>query len=573
MDRQSRLAMVRRAGLRVATIASIGFLGVCAATAGEASTTAGRSAQAQKGMVVTVSRPATEVGVDILKRGGNAVDASVAVAFALAVTWPEAGNIGGGGFMLVHPGGSAEPTVIDYREMAPAAATANMFQGGKASDYRLVGVPGTVRGLERAHKKYGKRPWRDLIAPAVRLADEGLTVNAALAASLNGALKKTGGNDEFRRMFGQKGGEPWRAGDRLVQKDLAQTLRAIADGGADAFYSGRLAELFEAEMKRADGLITKDDLKSYQAKERQPVRGEYRGYTIYGPPPPSSGGTCLIEMLNIVGRFDLRKEGCTSPKTVHIMTEAMRHAYHDRARYLGDPDFTKVPDHLLAKEYAAGIADKIDLSRAGKSDDLGKEILAEGEQTTHFSVIDAAGMAVANTYTLEQSFGARIVVKGAGFLLNNEMGDFNPKPGVTDRRGRIGTPPNLVAPGKRMLSSMTPVIVTKNNRAVLITGSPGGRTIINTIFCVLLNTLEFEMPLRDAVDAPRFHHAWMPDKLTMEKDWHAVPDLVKGLREMGHAIDDAPSRQGDAHSIQVDPSSGRIHGVADRRRDGWAAGF
>jgi gamma-glutamyltranspeptidase/glutathione hydrolase len=535
---------------------------------------AGQTAEATGGMVVSVSRPATEAGVEILKRGGNAVDASVAVAFALAVTWPEAGNIGGGGFMLVHPGDANEPTLFDYREKAPAAATADMFKDGVGSQYRLVGVPGTVRGMEMAHKRFGKLPWQEVVAPAVKLAGDGFAMNDVLAKTLNAAVARAGDNAEFRRVFRKPGGNPWQAGDRLVQPDLAATLRSIADHGPNAFYTGRLAELLAAEMKRGKGLITTDDLKSYQAKERTPVRGEYRGFTVYGPPPPSSGGTCLIEMLNIVGRFDLRKEGRWSPKTSHIMIEAMRLAYHDRARYLGDPDFTPIPKHLTSEDYAVRLAANIDLSHAAKSDVLGKDILTaqEGDQTTHFSVVDKRGMAVANTYTLEQSFGSRIVVQGAGYLLNNEMGDFNPKPGVTDRKGRIGTPANLVAPGKRMLSSMTPVIVVKDHRPVLVTGSPGGRTIINTVFCILVNSLEFQMPLREAVDAPRIHHAWMPDQLAMEPDYFSRHgDLVKELRARGHAISSTGVRQGDAHSIHVERGGG-FQGVADRRRDGWAAG-
>lgn len=540
----------------------------------DSAATAGHSADGQKGMVVSVSRPASEVGVEILRRGGNAVDASIAVAFVLAVTWPEAGNIGGGGFMMVHPGAAGVPAVFDYRETAPASATAAMFSKGIGTEHRMVGVPGTVRGMELAHKRFGKLPWKDLVEPAVRLADDGFVVNEALARSLNAVLKRPGGTEEFRRVFAKNEGA-WQTGDRLVQKDLAATLRRIADEGPDAFYAGKLAEMFEAEMKRGGGLISQADLKAYQAKERTPVLGEYRGYQIYAPPPPSSGGMCLIEMLNIAGRFELRLEDRWSPKTAHVMVEAMRQAFYDRARHLGDPDFVKIPSYLLSKEYAANIADKIDLRRARKSDVVGKEILTaeDGAETTHFSVIDQNGMAVSNTYTLEQSFGARIVVPGTGFLLNNEMGDFNPKPGVTDRKGRIGTLPNQAGPGKRMLSSMTPVIVAKDGRVRLITGSPGGRTIINTVFCILVNTLEYQMPLRDAIDAPRFHHAWMPDKLVVEKEiFSKHSSLVKRLREMGHTIEETGA-QGDAHSLEVSPKSGQYHGVADRRRDGWAAGY
>ena len=556
----------------VCTVAS---LLISSARAHEASV-GGRTAEAKNGMVVSVSRPASEIGVDILRRGGNAVDAAVAVAFALEVTWPEAGNLGGGGFMLIHQGGDKKPTVIDYREKAPAAASADMFRDGKRIESRLVGVPGTVRGLELAHRRYGKLPWKELVLPAVRLAENGFEVNEPLARSLNKTLALPGGNDAFRSTYGKGDKRRWQAGDRLVQRDLARTLRKITEGGADAFYTGELAELLAAEMKSCGGLVTVDDLKAYQAKERTPTTGTHHDYTVYAAPPPSSGGVCLIEMLNIVETFDLRSQDRWSPRTVHLMVEAMRRGYCDRARHLGDPDFVTIPARLVAKDYARKLASQIDLERASRSDELGKDILTaqEGAHTTHFSVIDKDGMAVANTYTLEESYGSRIVVTGAGFLLNDEMGDFNPKPGVTNRHGLIGTPANQVAPSKRMLSSMTPVIVTRGGRVVLITGSPGGRTIINTIFCLLVNVLEFNMPLAEAVAAPRFHHQWMPDRLTLEKGvFTDHPALIKELRRMGHVINPLPAGQGDAHTIGFDEKTGRYQGVADRRRDGWAAGY
>jgi gamma-glutamyltranspeptidase/glutathione hydrolase len=426
-----------------------------------------------------------------------------------------------------------------------------------------------------AHRRYGKLAWKELVAPAIRLAEDGFVVNEPLARSLNKALALPGSNDAFHSTYGKANKQRWQAGDRLVQRDLARTLRKIAEGGADAFYTGELADLLAAEMRRCGGLVTVDDLKGYNAKERTPTTGTYRDYTIYAAPPPSSGGTCLIEMLNIVEAFDLRSYDRWSPRTVHLMVEAMRRGYCDRARYLGDPDFVTIPAKLVAKDYARKLASEIDPERASRSDDLGKDILTaqEGSQTTHFSVIDKDGMAVANTYTLEESYGSRIVVTGAGFLLNDEMGDFNPKPGVTNRYGLIGTPANQVAPGKRMLSSMTPVIVTRGGRAVLITGSPGGRTIINTVFCVLVNALEFNMPLAEAVAAPRFHHAWMPDRLTLEKGALTDhPALLKELQGMGHVINPRPAGQGDAHSIGFDEKTGQYLGMADRRRDGWAAG-
>jgi gamma-glutamyltranspeptidase/glutathione hydrolase len=538
----------------------------------------GMEASGTRGMVVSVSRPASEVGVEVLKRGGNAVDASVAVAFALAVTWPEAGNIGGGGFMLVYPaGGKGEPVLIDYRETAPAAATKDMFARGKPSAYKLIGTPGTVRGLALAHAKFGKLPWKDLVAPAIKLAEDGFEVNGPLARSLNGVLRRYPDFAELQRVYGKDGGKVrWQAGDRLVQPDLAKTLKRIAEGGADAFYTGELADLFVAEMKAGGGLITKDDLTGYKAKERNPIHGTYRGYDVYGPPPPSSGGICLVEMLNVVEGFELRKQERWSAPTLHLTIEAARRAYCDRAKYLGDPDFVTVPEELTTKEHAKKLAKGIDLKQATKSETLAGDVplSGEGSDTTHFSVVDRDGMAVANTYTLEESFGSGVVVKGAGFLLNNEMGDFNPKPGVTDRKGLIGTPANEVAPGKRMLSSMTPVVVARDGKPVLVTGSPGGRTIINTVFCVVINALEFEMPLREAVDAPRFHHAWMPDRVQVEAAFlEEHKDAVQQLRAMGHTIERVTGKQGDAHSIRIDPRTGGYEGVADRRRDGWAAGY
>jgi len=447
----------------------------------------------------------------------------------------------------------------------------------RPSPYKLVGVPGTVRGLSLAHRRFGKLPWKDVVLPAVRLAEQGFIVDRHLADSLNRAVRRSKDFPELLRVYGKDGGKTaWREGDRLVQKDLAGTLRRIAEDGPESFYGGLTADLIEAEMRRGGGLITRVDLAGYRAKVRRPLRGSYRDFDVWGAPPPSSGGTGLIEMLNILENFDLRRDGRWSPRTLHLMIEAMRRAYCDRARYLGDPDFVKVPDHLTSKEYAKKLAAGIDPRRATPSAELAKDILlaGEGEETTHFSVIDRDGMAVANTYTLEASFGSRVVVQGAGFLLNDEMDDFNPRPGVTSRKGLIGTPANEVAPGKRMLSSMTPTIVTRNGRVYLVTGSPGGRTIINTVLCVVLSVLEFETSGREAVDAPRLHHQWLPDVVRVEsglaKDHARALDK---LREMGHTIDRRAVQQGDAHTIRVDPRTGRYEGAADKRRGGWAAGY
>jgi gamma-glutamyltranspeptidase/glutathione hydrolase len=534
--------------------------------------TAEKASPNRHGLVVAVSPPGAEVGRDVLLQGGNAVDAAVATAFAMAVTYPAAGNLGGGGFMMIYPGGKAEPVLIDYRETAPAAATKTVFKAGDSIySHKAVGVPGTVSGLYLAHKKYGRLPWKDVVAPAIKLADAGFEIDGPLASSLSWAT--SGARPELKRVLGKNSGrDDWRAGDRLVQKDLARTLRLIAENGPDAFYKGPIADLIDAEMKSGNGLITKADLAAYSAKERKPIHGTYRGFDVFGPSPPSSGGTCLVEMLNILENFDLKKLGRWSPQTLHLMIEAMKRAYCDRARYLGDADFVKIPAFLTSKEYARKLAAGIDLKKATRSEDLARDIplRAEGDSTTHFSVIDGEGMAVANTYTLERSYGSGIVVKGAGFLLNNEMMDFNWFPGVTTRDGTIGTEANQIAPGKRMLSSQTPTIVMKDGKVVLLTGSPGSRTIINTVLCIVVNVIDFDMPIREAVDAPRLHHQWFPDMARFEgTSEHAA--AVEKLRAMGHEI--GGTRQGDAHSIYVDPKTGKYQAGEDHRIDGKAAGF
>jgi gamma-glutamyltranspeptidase/glutathione hydrolase len=532
------------------------------------------AAPERHGMVVAVSPPGADVGCAVLRRGGNAVDAAVATAFALAVTYPAAGNLGGGGFMLVYPGGGAEPVLIDYRETAPLAATRTMYsKSDSLYGARAVGVPGTVRGLALAHARFGKLPWKEVVGPAVKLADEGFAIDGQLAGSLNGIVGAAADFPELRRVLGKDGGAArWRAGDRLVQKDLARTLRLIADGGPDAFYTGPIADLLVEEMKRGQGWITRADLAAYRARARPPVHGTYRGFDVWAPPPPSSGGTCLVEMLNVLENFDLRKQGRWSPATLHLMIETMRRAYCDRARYLGDPDFVAIPTRLTSKDYARKLARSIDPDRATPSADLARDVplAPEGDSTTHFSVIDPDGMAVSNTYTLERSYGSRVVVRGAGFLLNNEMMDFNWFPGQTTRSGRIGTEPNLIAPGKRMLSSQTPTVVSRDGRVVLVTGSPGSRTIINTVLCLLVNVLDFDMDVRSAVDAPRLHHAWFPDAATFEGTLDH-PEAVKGLEARGHTVNYA--RQGDAHTIGWDAKTGRYVGAEDRRINGKVSGF
>lgn len=533
----------------------------------------GKAVVGRNGMVVAVSPPAADVGLAILKKGGNAVDAAVATAFAEAVTYPAAGNIGGGGFMVIHPPGG-KPVVIDYREKAPLGASATMYKKGDGIySHKAVGVPGTVRGLALAHHKFGKLPWKDVVMPAVLLAEEGFPIDAQLASSLNWIVSDADEFPELRRVFGKDGGkDDWISHDRLVQKDLGRTLRLIAEQGADAFYKGPITDLIVAEMKSGKGLITREDLAAYQAVAREPIHGTFRGYDVYGPPPPSSGGTCLVQMLNVLENFDLKKLGRWSPETLHLVLETQRRAFCDRARYLGDADFVKIPTQLTDKDYAKKVAASIDLKKATRSESLAPDIrlAPEGDNTTHFSVIDHDGMAVANTYTLERSYGSRIVVKGGGFLLNNEMMDFNWFPGVTNREGTIGTPPNQIAPGKRMLSSQTPTIVAKDGKVVLITGSPGSRTIINTVLCIILNVVEFDMDVQTAVDAPRLHHPWFPDVARFE-GVSRYPAATAKLRAMGHTV--SGIKQGDAHTIWVDLKTGLYYGAADKRINGKAAGY
>ena len=532
--------------------------------------------ESRKGMVVSVSPPASDAGAEILREGGNAVDAAVATALALAVTFPEAGNLGGGGFMMIAPGGGAEPVCIEYRETAPAAVGKDTFATTKNRfGHKVVGVPGTVRGLATAHAKYGKLPWRDVVAPAIRLATEGFAIDAALAEALNRQLSAAEDYPEFRRVFAKPGVEAkWKTGDRLVQPDLAATLNRLATDGADAFYRGPIAEQIVAEMQAGGGFITAADLAGYEAQVRRPIHGTYRGFDVFGPPPPSSGGTCIVEILNILENFDLKQQGRWSPETMHVIVEAVRRAYCDRARYIGDPAFTEIPSHLTTKEYAKKLAASIDLNKATKSESLAPEIkLAdEGPSTTHFSVVDGSGMAVANTYTLQDSYGSRVVVRGAGFLLNNEMTDFNWRPGITTRDGLIGTEANQIAPGKRMLSSQSPTIVFRDGKLVLVTGSPGGRTIPNTVLCVLINVMDFDMDIRTAVDAPRLHHQWFPNRVAFEGTKRdEYKSLVERLTAMGHEVtvgvrktSDGYYVQGDAHSIRN--RDGLLQGAADRRR-------
>jgi gamma-glutamyltranspeptidase/glutathione hydrolase len=530
----------------------------------------------KNGMVITTQKLASDVGAQILGKGGNAVDAAVATAFALAVTHPSAGNIGGGGFMVYRPA-KGEPMTIDYREKAPLKSTQTMYLDGEgkivrqrtATGYLAPGVPGTVRGFAMAHQKWGKLPWKDLVMPAVTLAEKGFPLSEALARSLNrevaGAMKPY---PQSVAAYGKPGGGEWKAGDVIVLHDLGRTLRAIAENGPDAFYKGWIADSVAATMRDGQGLISKEDLAQYDAKMRAPIKGTYRGYDLITMPPPSSGGVTMIEMLNILEQFDLAKLGSLSPSSLHLEIEAMRRGYLDRARYLGDPDFVQMPlDKLTSKAYAKTLAASIDKNKASSSVELGKDIVStvasadEHEETTQFSIVDKDGNAVSNTFTLEGGFGSHVVVRGAGFILNNEMGDFNKKPGETNTKGDIGTPANIIAPGKRMLSSMSPTIVTKNGSLFMVTGSPGGRTIINTVMEIVINAIDFGMDARGAVNTPRFHHQWLPDTVNFERN--AVPDsTAKRLEAMGHAVKFGAT-QGDGHTIII--KEGVAFGANDKR--------
>lgn len=543
--------------------------------AAESSLPAELSAKSKRGMVVSVNRQASDVGLEMLKRGGNSVDAAVATALALAVAHPPAGNIGGGGFMMILPSGG-KPICIDYREVAPAAAHKDLFaRGADRHAAVMVGVPGTLRGLELAHEKFGKLKWGELVAPAVKLARAGFAIDKDLAKSLNAILESSPEHAEMQRVFRKPGGGKWQAGDLLRQPELAATLEQIERSGVQAFYEGAIAEKLVAEMRASGGLITLEDLKQYRAVVREPIGCKFRGYDVYGPPPPSSGGIALAEMLQVFERLELRRQGRFAPATLHTMIETMKRAFRDRAAHLGDPAFAKIPLDLISPQHVAEVAQSIDPQLATPSAELAREIplAGEGESTTHFSVIDAEGLAVSNTYTLEESYGSRIVVRGAGFLLNNEMGDFNWRPGHTDRKGAIGTSPNLIAPGKRMLSSMTPTIVVKDGKPVLITGSPGGRTIINTVACMLVNVLEYDMDLVEATAAPRMHHPWFPDLVKMERRGGLpAEETIAALRKLGHQVE-WNAAQGNVCSIRV-LEGGEFHGVAEPREyDGKAAGW
>ena len=530
------------------------------------------------GIVASSNVIATSVGLDILKRGGNAVDAAVAVALALAVTHPSAGNLGGGGFMLVRMA-DGRGEAIDYREMAPGKASHDMYLGpdGKLAPrlstvgYLASGVPGTVSGLSLALTRFGKMRWADVIEPARKLAQEGFPVSYSLASSLRSS-HAAGAFPEGRRIF-QRDGNFYQEGEVLKQPELAATLKRLQSGGPREFYEGRTAHLIAADMRAHGGLITLDDLKNYRAVSRQPLKGTYRGYELLSMPPPSSGGVALFEMLNILEQYPMASLGFDSARKDHVLIEAMRRAFADRAEFLGDTDFVRVPvSGLISKSYAAGLAKSIDPDRATPSSVIGhgEPMRDEPPQTTHFTVVDADGNAVANTYTLNGGFGSGVVVEGAGFFLNNEMDDFAAKPGVPNMFGLIQGEANSVAPRKRPLSAMTPTLVLQNGKLVLALGSPGGPTIINTVLQVILNVFDYHMNIQQAVNAPRLHHQWMPDTIGFEP-FGISDDTRMALEKMGHQFAARAGYMGDAEAVMIDQETGMRWGASDPRNPDSAA--
>ncbi len=536
---------------------------------------------ARHGMIASPERLAAEVGTQILQNGGNAVDAAVATGFALAVSYPRAGNLGGGGFMLIHLAEGDRQTLIDYRETAPAAAHPDLFLDKKGEidrsreffSHQSAGVPGTVAGLLYALEKYGSMTREQVMAPAIALAERGLTVSFALNFEFNSRAEQLRKNPEALRLYFKPDGAPYEVGDIWRQPDLAWTLRQIQKKGRDGFYTGEVAQRITAEMEAGDGLITAQDLADYRVVERQPVRGRFRGFEIVSTPPPSSGGVHIVQMLNILEGYDLAAMGHNSAAYLHHLAESMKLAYADRSRYLGDPDFTKVPvSQLTGKAYAARQRQLINPDRATPSADIypGKMLPGESSDTTHYSVVDRHGNVVSNTYTLNFSFGSHIAVPGTGMLLNNEMADFAAKPGQPNAFGLIGGEANKIEPGKRPLSSMSPTMVFRDGKPWLATGSPGGSQIITTVLQTLLNAMEFDMNIAAATAGARVHHQWMPDKLLVERG--ISPDTIKLLENMGQQVEIGNRTLGRTQSIMLD--DGWLLGATDTRRPGgWVAGY
>jgi gamma-glutamyltranspeptidase/glutathione hydrolase len=548
-----------------------------------------RPTHAHHAIVVSVHELASRAGVEVMQAGGNAVDAAVATGFALAVVHPQAGNLGGGGFLLLRTA-SGEVHFIDYREKAPAAATENMYldaQGNVIPDlsvvgYKAIGVPGSVAGLVYAEKRYGKLTLKKVIAPAITLARNGFPLAYEDALEIR-EDEHLGEFPESRRIF-QRDGKFYQPGEILKQPELARTLERIAEN-PDDFYHGAMARELAAAIQKGGGLVTAADLAAYEAKEREPVRGTYRGYEIIGAPPPSSGGTTLVEILNILEGFDLAKTGNRSAETIHLTAEAFSRAFYDRTDFMGDPDFSRVPvPQLIDKKYAEAWRQSIDPQHASSSKDLKRPqfkdlervadlqpvAVREPQNTTHYSVVDSEGNAVAVTTTLNDSFGSRVTAEGLGFLLNDEMDDFASKEGVPNVYGLIQGPANAIGPNKRPLSAMTPTIVLKDGKLFLVLGSPGGPTIITTVANILVGVVDFGLDIQEAVNAPRFHHQWLPDEIAVED--RLSPDTMNLLRSMGHKLN-VRHFWGDGECIMVDPNTGERLGASDGRNNGKAVGY
>jgi len=536
---------------------------------------------ARNGMVVSANSLSSETGVSVLKKGGNAIDAAIATAFSLAVTHPLAGNIGGGGF-IVFMNASSEVTTIDFREKAPLSATndmyldtiGNLIHGSNHNSIKAIGVPGTVAGLYKAHQKYGKLPWATLVQPAIDQAKNGFPLNWSLFAAAGRFTKEGNENAFMDSYFRNAEGNVVQPDELWKQPKLAATLTLIRDKGKDGFYKGGVAKKIAKWMKANGGIITKRDLKKYKAIEREPIKGSYKDFDIYSMAPPSSGGVALIELMNLMEQANFKEIEFNSTDYVHLVAEAMRRAFSDRAEHLGDPDFNlNMPiEKLTSKEFAKKRFEGIDMNRASVSDSTKFGQLYDGDSTTHLSVMDKDGNAVSLTYTLEYSYGSKMGSPELGFIFNNEMGDFNPQPGVTTNNGQIGTAPNLVAPEKRMLSSMTPTIVGKNGKPYLVIGSPGGRTIINTVFQTVFNVLEYDMRVDKAIEALKIHHQWLPDRIIYEQ--HLLsPDTRKALEAKGHTMRKY-SNLGALMGITYDPFNKVFTGAADSSRpDGGAVGY
>jgi gamma-glutamyltranspeptidase/glutathione hydrolase len=537
--------------------------------------------RARHGMVASTSEIASRVGVEIMQRGGNAIDAAVAVALALAVTWPAAGNIGGGGFMMIRrANGNTE--IIDYRERAPLAASRDMYldkkgeviKGASTVGYRAVGVPGTVAGMALALERHGKLKWADVIEPAHKLAADGFTMDYHLTRGLQGTEKLLSQFPDSKRIF-LRNGKFYEEGERLVQPELAATLARLKENGPREFYEGKTAQLIVEDMKANGGLITAEDLKRYEPTIRKPLKGTYRGYEIVTMPPPSSGGAALLEMLNMLEHYNLGELGLGSSETIHLLIEAQRRAFADRAEFMGDADFVKVPvGGLISKKYAGELVKTIDREHATPSSKIraGAATAYESPETTHFTVIDDEGNVVSNTYTLNGGFGSGATARGTGVLLNNEMDDFTSKPGVPNAYGLLQSENNAIAPRKRPLSAMTPTIVLKDGKVWFAIGSPGGPTIINTVLQVIVNVVDFGMNLQQAIDAPRFHHQWMPDRIQFEPPG-INRDTRVALEKKGHVFAEKPGNMGDAEGVMIEPKTGMRLGASDPRSGGVPVGY